>query len=100
MSSVAEHPDTRNPFCRYEEDGAAYIDLGTDLLDSPCLPLVRLALTEGLPPDSFDFDPFGECVWVRFDVARDVERRLRRMAPGVESMAEANPDYRGGTVAR
>jgi hypothetical protein len=88
------------PGGRYDEDGNLYIDLGTDLLDSPLLPFARFALTEGLPDDTFDCDPFADMLWIRFDHARAVERRLRRMWPGAVVTAEANPAYNGPVVAR
>lgn len=93
-------PDTRNPGGRYDEEGHLYLDLGEALLDSPILPLVRLSLTSDIPAEAFDWHPGGDLVWVRFDHARTVERRLRRMWPDVEVAAVANPDYTGPAVPR
>lgn len=88
------------PGGRYDEDGGLYIDLGTDLIDSPILPFARLALTADIPHDAFDFDPFGDMLWIRWDHARDIERRLRRMWPGTVVTATANPAYRDAAVQR
>jgi len=101
MIVAAPRPDVYTaPGGRYDEDGSLYIDLGTDLLDNPILPLARLALTEGLPHDAFDFDPFGDMLWIRWDHARAIERRLRRMWPSAVVTATANPAYCGTAVTR
>lgn len=89
------------PGGRYDEDGNLYIDLGTDLLDSHLLPFARLVLTEGLPDDGYDWEPVSwDLLWIRFDFAREIERRLRRMFPAAMVTAAANPAYRGPAVTR
>lgn len=88
------------PSGRYDEDGNLYVDLGTDLLDSPFLPLARFALTDTLPAGAYDWEPFGDTLWIHWNHARHVERRLRQLWPGATVTAAANPRYQGQHSAR
>ena len=88
-----------HPTGRYDIEGNLYVDFPPDLVAAPLAPLYRAALTAGLSPGYFDWESGAGTVWLRWDVARAVERQLRAMWPDAAVTAVANPGY-GARAAR
>jgi len=81
------------PALRYDHDGNLYSDFPAEIADHPSFAIVRFLLTNDLAPEVFDWEPLASTLWLRWDIARLVEERVRRMWPAVTVVAAANPAY-------
>ena len=81
------------PRARYDHDGNLHLDFDADDTDAPTFPFIRLALTNGLPAETFDWEPGGGTCWFHWRCARTVERLARSLWQDVEVTAAANPHY-------
>ena len=94
------HPlEDPKPRARYDEDGDLLAEFPPPIVEAESFPLVRYLLTQDLARDTFDWEPLGGCLWLRWDVARQVEERLRRFWPAFQATAAANPGYAYGQLA-
>ena len=85
--------DDPRPTLRYDQRGDLYADFPAEIVEPPTFPLVRLMLTNDLAEGSFEWEPLGGTLWLRWDSVRLVEQRLRRMWPTAPVTAAANPGY-------
>jgi len=86
------------PSARYDERGDLYASFPPDLTDHPLFPMLRHTITNALPVGAFDWEPCGDTLYIRWPWAREAERTLRTMWPGIRVTAAANPAYGQGAA--
>ncbi len=101
MQTVNRHGiplEDPQPALRYDHNGDLYADFPAEIVETSGFPIVRYLLTNDLAPEVFDWEPLGSTLWLRWDIARLVEERVRRMWPAVTVVAAANPAYGKGAA--